>query len=326
MRRWLRAPALHFLLLGGLLFALPPLPGPGETDRPPVVITTASIDGLRTGFESRWSTPPTRAQLEALVGEAIDDEILEAEAKRLALDFGDPGIRHRLVAKMRAVSSDPTPGEEALYRSALDLGLDDDLVIRRHLRQKMRLHLAHDPRAVPPTQEELAAWLERHRDRYAQGPRVSFWHVFVDGADRPAQRAAAIAVEIRSRALPPEEAVALSDAFPLASNWPSSSRDAVARRFGAEFADHVMRVSPGSWSEPVASPYGLHLVWVEKRVGGRLPPLDAVRQQVARALQAEREAERVERGLDRLRKLYEVRVEWPPEVETAETVVAERLP
>ena len=64
-----------------------------------------------------------------------------------------------------------------------------------------------------------------------------------------------------------------------------------------------------TWSAPLASPYGLHLVWVHQHEPERLPSLDAVRETVALALMQERAARNLQTGLARLRDLYEARVE-----------------
>lgn len=316
VRGWLRAPVVHFLLLGGLLFALRGLLPAERAERAAVVVSEQRVGQLAADFARQWGVPPDRQQLGALIEEAIDEDLLELEARRLALDLGDQVIHQRLVQKMRAVAADPAQGEAELIRQARELGLDDDLVIRRHLRQTMRLLLARDP-AGPPSEADLAAWLERHRDRFLQSAAVSFSQVFVSAAaDREglARRAAAVARRLPPRAPTPGEAAALSDPFPLALEGTARSRGDLARTFGPGFADAVMDLAPASWSSPIPSPFGLHLVWVHERIPERLPPLDQVRRQVAQGLAEERAAVNLSRGLAALRGRYEVRVQWPAEV------------
>jgi parvulin-like peptidyl-prolyl isomerase len=60
---------------------------------------------------------------------------------------------------------------------------------------------------------------------------------------------------------------------------------------------------------PVRSSYGLHLVWVDERSPARVPPLAAVRSQVAHRLLAERGEERLRARLRTLRARYEITVE-----------------
>lgn len=354
-RDWYRAPVLHFVALGGLLFGAerawhamhresgrpaafpaqrvqavredlerswgyPPARAEREAEarreRQPIVLSARSLRQIEGTFVEQYGAPPDRAQLAGLVRQAVDEELLEREARRLALDVGDRGIRQRLVGKMRAVSRNPALGEAELYRQALDLGLDDDVAVREHLRLKMRLLLQEDPAGRPPTDAELAACLERNRERFLEPPAVDFTQVFVRAAVDPEhlpERASALAERLRAEHLSPEEGAALSDSFPLAARWDGLDRNGIARRFGDELADAVIALQPGAWSAPIASPFGLHLVWVHARHAAQTPPLASVRGQLVQMVYEERAAARLAAGLDRLRRLYPVRIEWPPE-------------
>jgi parvulin-like peptidyl-prolyl cis-trans isomerase-like protein len=358
-RRWYRAPVVHFVLLGGLLFGAerawhaarrdggppaasaakaarqvredleqrwgyPPTRAEREAEarreRPPIVLSAQRLRQIQEAFVQQYGEPPSRAQLEGLVQQAVDEELLDREARWLALDLGDRGIRQRLVAKMRAVSRDQSLGEAELYRQALDLGLDDDVAVRQHLREKMRLLLQADPAERPPTDAELAACLERHRERFLQPTAVDFTHVFVRAAVDPdtlAERAAEMAERLREEHLSPEEGAELSDSFPLATHWEGLDRNAIARHFGDEFAGAVLALPPGAWSAPIASPFGLHLVWVHARHSERTPPVDSIRGQLVQLVVEERAAARLAAGLDRLRHLYQIRIEWPQKVAAA---------
>jgi parvulin-like peptidyl-prolyl isomerase len=95
------------------------------------------------------------------------------------------------------------------------------------------------------------------------------------------------------------------------------SQATLARQFGDEFSARVLELEPGQWVGPVVSTLGLHLVWVHERIPGAMPPLDLIRPQVARTLAEERAVERVVRGVQRLRSLYDVRVEPPAEMSAA---------
>jgi parvulin-like peptidyl-prolyl isomerase len=45
-----------------------------------------------------------------------------------------------------------------------------------------------------------------------------------------------------------------------------------------------MKLRPGSWSEPIPSDYGHHLVWVHEFQEARVLPLESVQHQVEQAL------------------------------------------
>src|SRR3954468_1296949 len=183
MGRWLCNPILHFIVLGGLLFAVREgwraLDGAGAGGRAPIVISAEKVRRLQADFVRREGVPPTSEQLRALIQEVVDDELLYREARQLRLDFQDRSIRTRLVQKMRAVSVVPAQDEEALYREAVRLGLDDDLVVKRVLRQKMRLLLQQDPQPAALQEQDIRDYLVRHRERFVRPEAVTFSHVFL---------------------------------------------------------------------------------------------------------------------------------------------------
>ena len=276
------------------------------------MISAERIRQLQTDFTRQGGVQPTSAQLQALIQEAVDDELLYREARQLRLDFQDRSIRTRLVQKMRAVSADPSQDEEALYREAVQLGLDDALVIKRVLRQKMRLLLQQDPPPAPLQEQDMRDYLVRHRERFVQPETVTFSHVFLSArvrGDRLDEKARTVLARLRSRSTPLRTIDDLSDPFPLGLQLRFQSRNGIVRYFGADFAEQVFNLQPGTWAGPIASPFGLHLVWVHEKVPEQMPSLDMVWQQVAEEIQQERAAERFANGLQRLRRLYDIRVE-----------------
>lgn len=264
---------------------------------------------MQADFSRRWGTAPTPEALSALIAQAVEDEMLYREARMLALDYEDSSVRRRLVEKMRVVSERPGRSPDALVREARVLGLDDDVVIRRLLIEKMRLLLAQDPTAAPLTETELRDYLERHRERFEQPAEVTFSHVFLSADTHGAHLAEdALTTLARVRSLSPSAALELSDPFLLGLRLHVYSESRVTARFGKSFAEQVFALRPGEWSSPIASPYGLHLVRVEERSAPRLPELAAVRRQVVEGVRTERAAAQLARGIARLRSLYEIRI------------------
>ncbi len=216
MRRWLRNPIVYFMVVGGLLFAFREgwrtLYGVAAGGRAAIVISTERIQQIETDFTRQARVPPTSEQLQALIKDVVDDELLYREARRLQLDFQDRSIRMRLVQKMRAVSTNPAQDEDTLYREALRLGLDDDLVIKRVLRQKMRLLLQEDPQPAELAEQDLRDYLARQRDRFMQPETLSFSHVFLSArvrGDRLDETAKSVLNQLRSRSTPPEAVAGL---------------------------------------------------------------------------------------------------------------------
>ena len=63
---WARAPSLHFLALGALLFAFTARDG-GPAARPPIVISAERVADIRDDYQRTVRTVPTPAELDALI-------------------------------------------------------------------------------------------------------------------------------------------------------------------------------------------------------------------------------------------------------------------
>ena len=88
----------------------------------------------------------------------------------------------------------------------------------------------------------------------------------------------------------------------------TSARD-VDRVFGPGFAQRIESFAPGTWTGPVKSAYGLHLVLVRERVEGSLPKLAAVRPMVEREVLAERRKRQLDTLYEQLLAKYKVVIE-----------------
>jgi len=303
---WLRHPALHFLVLGGVLFAaertLHRQPAPAAA-RAPIVVDAARI---REEFAERSGLLPTPADEAVLVERAIDEELLYREALARGLDRNDRSIRHRLSEKMRFLSPETARSPEEYYQGALALGLDrDDVIVRRMLVEKMRLVIAAAGAAGEPDDAALAAQVAAHPERYAQPARVRLYQVF---AGRTAADADRLLAELRASRATPDDAAARGVPFPLGNRIGPSSERQLARLFGAGFAHATLALPAGAWAGPVASTHGFHVVWVEEREDAEAAALASVRGRAREDLRAGQRPERLREALETLRGHYEVRV------------------
>jgi len=163
------------------------------------------------------------------------------------------------------------------------------------------------------TEEELAAYLAEHAERYRADGRLRFLQVFVRSGPDATERAEAILERLRSE--PDQDIGPLTDPFlhPLA--YPDVRERELVSVYGPEFAALLMQQPVGAWSGPVPSPFGLHLVKVDARVEGALPDLDAVRPEVRRDLMFERTEAADQAYFEGLLAKYTVTVQWPEGME-----------
>ncbi len=316
LRALLRAPAAHFLVLGALLYALVPRGG-APPSRAPIVITAERVAEIREDYERSMRAPPTPAELDALVAREADEEMLYREARLLRLDRGDRAVEWRVIEKMRFLYGDAAGDNAEALRRGLALELDrDDVVVRNALVTKIRLLAKAASRADEPSgaalERELETFLQAHRESYAQAERLRITQIFLSAArhgDSLAGDARAVLERLRASGAGPAAGTRLGDAFAAGNAFSAASPGDLAKVFGERFATAVAALTPGRWSDPIPSPYGLHLVWVDGRETATVPPLDAIRPRVLRAYRAERRTRYLAKMLDQLRAAYAVRVE-----------------
>ena len=288
--------------------AAPPAP---EPPRVPIVLDVLDVEEVRTSWIRRAGSAPSPAELDALIRGAVDEEILFQEALRLGLLQSDPIVKRRLAQNVQFVTGQGEVDWQAV-QDALDLGFGkDDPMIRRRLVQTMERLLRFRARSEAPEDAELEEHLREKADTFRTPTRARFTQVFLDPRKRDADERARVAARVRD--LEPADALALADPFLLPREMGPASESEIGKRFGTTFAQTVIELPAGAWSDPVPSSYGEHVVFVHEVIPATLPPLDAIRARVTSSWLRIREDEEVRKGLDELRSHYEIRVERPVE-------------
>jgi hypothetical protein len=276
LMKLLREPLVHFLLLGAALFLLDatlrPAAAPSATTE--IVVSEARIRSLAQNFRRTWQRPPTQEELDGLV---------QAHVR-----------------------------EEVFYREALALGLDrDDAIIRRRLQQKLEFVADEAVALARPSDEELAKYLQAHADAFRVEPRATFVQVYLD----PRKRAATLDADAKRllRALdaagPNADPADAGDRLMLLEpRYENATQAEIARVFGAPFAAAVVGQPIGTWSGPIRSGYGVHLVRVESVIQGGVPSLADVRPLVEREWTNAKRKALAEAFYEQLRAKYRVTV------------------
>jgi hypothetical protein len=272
LRRLIREPLLHFLLLGLLLFLLYNLVSGqrGGADRR-IVITDAIIASIVQSYQGTWQRPPTPSELKGLIANRVREEILYREGVAMGLDRDDSVIRRRVLQKVDVLT------EESLGQQA-------------------------------PSDAVLAAWLQKNATHYAQPAVLDFEQVLFDPARRGARLRSDVATAL-ARLRAGADPATLGDRSLLPVRTSASPADLVARDFGEDFAAALITLPVGAWQGPVRSGYGVHLVRVTRRIAGRPATLAEVRSSVERDWESERRAQAKEDYYRRLRQDYSVIIE-----------------
>jgi hypothetical protein len=278
MKRILREPLLHFLLMGAAIFAVYSwMPRRLISPRDSIVVTQGQIASMAESFARTWQRPPSPSELDGLIEDRVREEVYS--------------------------------------REALALGLDrDDTIIRRRLRQKMEFISEDVAAEVAPTDAELEAYLEAHPDTFRMPALVSFRHVYLNPEkhrDDLARDAARLLARL-SQADGSTDVSSLGDSFLLDHTFCAVSAREVAGQFGGRFAATLGEIPLGRWQGPIESSYGMHLVLVSERTEDRLPALAEVRDAVRREWANARRVDANAKAYEAMLQGYVVVIERPP--------------
>ncbi|MDS9467910.1 peptidylprolyl isomerase [Paracoccus sp. MBLB3053] len=246
LRQIAREPLFHFLVLGGLIFVawswLAP-PEPAGSGDEVIVIDQSRLDHLQTMWKAQWKRDPAPEDVAAIIDRHLQQEVFYREALQMGLDRDDEIIRTRLAQKMEAVASD--------------------------LSSLMQ----------PATEEKLRAFHAARPDLFTLPQAFAFRQVLYLPSEAGDARIKTTLATLRSGgAVPADRRSKLS--LPL--DWPLTSGQDLNNAFGGGFAKALAKLPVGSWSGPVRSGLGLHLVQVTEIQPERLAPFDEIRDEVAR--------------------------------------------
>ena len=201
LKRWLREPLLHVLLIGATLFVVYYAlnPGAGQLqDSNRIAITADDLAQIRLAWMAQWQRPPTPEEM-----------------------------RNLLDGKIR---------EEVLSREAMALGLDkDDTIVKRRLAQKMEFVMEDASALREPADDELRRWFAQNAQRFATPSLVTFRHLYFSPDLRGAHARDDAMEALRKLAGKTEEAPelqGLSDPFMFQDFYAERSPDQVAGIFG----------------------------------------------------------------------------------------------
>jgi PPIC-type PPIASE domain len=190
--------------------------------------------------------------------------------------------------------------EEALYRMALEMGLDEnDFIIRRRMVQKLSFLLEDlNISQIGFSEGELKTYYDEHADEFSTASKLSFTHVYL-AEDKTGEtsysRARDLLVLLNSKPVVVGEALSHGDDFPLKQSYAHLTPNQTTAVFGRKFSDELFETDiDNRWQGPLQSGFGYHLVYIEDREAGHIAPFDSVRDEVALAWQY-REKQRLNR-------------------------------
>jgi len=286
MRKIVREPLVHFLVVGLGLFVLFDLVASDDAAYDSKVINV-DRDALLTFVQYRSRAFEPRMAAERLDG--MSDEELD----QMIGDY----VR-----------------EEALHREALALGMDkNDYVIKRRMIQSIEFITdGFATAAVDISDEDVQAYYDANRENYYIEPFVTFTHVFFDGERNGRDAAVLLAnaklAELNDQKVIFSDAPRHSDRFPFFLNYVERGPEFVASHFGVPMAQGIFSLEPSdtTWQGPFESEYGLHLVMLTRKAEGRYPGLSEVEASVRDDAEREAIAAQKDKAIQAIVDTYEV--------------------
>jgi hypothetical protein len=276
MKRMVKDPLFHFLLIGAAMFGLYGLlEDESAAGKQNVInVTESDIDQLKAFWQKQWQRPPTREELDNLVEGRIREQVL--------------------------------------YREALALGMEkDDTIVRRRLVQKMDFLVADVSLPKEPDPGALQEYYQSHLDRYREPENLSFTHIYFSidqRGERVEQEARAVLETLKKTGAQSTYPDEYGDRFMLKNTYINRSVDEIARDFGREFADRILKLSEQQWQGPVISGYGMHLVYISDVKASRVHDFQEVKEQVKNDYLFDLRREANSKIYQKFRERYEINV------------------
>ena len=245
-----KEPLMQFLLIGALIFVAAEITADWKDNRHHVIVVDKNIeDHLKNLYNVQFGTDPDAVTFKHMVDDYIRDEVM--------------------------------------YREALRMGLaEQDEIIRRRLVQKMKFLLQDDSDITDPDAAVLNRYYRSHANAFIHPARVSFRHLYFnnDAARIPDARQRAGTALRELLAGHEQEAMKETDKFPLTDHYAGLTRRDTRKLFGdTELVTSLFKIPVGTWSGPVESGYGWHLVLVQERTDKHIKPFAQVKDQVLKA-------------------------------------------
>ncbi len=197
--------------------------------------------------------------------------------------------------------------DEALYREAMSLGLDNnDEILRRRLIQKMEYVAQGFYDELPAIDEaQLKEYFSSNIENYRKAATTSFTHVFIPQGD--SENAQALLESLNRQSVRFEDSGKFGQRYLYHRNYVDRSDDYIRSHFGQEFQQSLFDLSARNvWQGPLSSLQGSHLVLIKNLAASRLPTLKEVAPAVLADLQREQQQAMQREAVAKIVNKYQV--------------------
>ncbi len=270
MKKILKEPLFHFLLIGAFLFLLFDVVNTSETDSKDIIIDQSDIEQLVNTWEMQWKRKPTIEELSNLLQSNIKQEVFYLEALNMNLDHNDEIIKRRLSQKMEFLSND----------------------------------LAS---MTKPSDTELKEYFDEHEEKYLTPYVYSFYQIpfTLDSSGKDYFKKAESVLKNNQDATF-EVMKAKADRFIFPNEYVNTTSDRLAKQLGSDFSNALETVATNVWVGPMDSGFGTHLVFITTKEVPKKPEFESVRNEIERDFAYDKEKQVNQAVYDQMKKGYRI--------------------
>lgn len=270
IKRFLKEPLFHFLLIGFALFLLYDVKQGQESIEPNQILVSAKqTQQLVARFKLTKLRPPSKQEQQALIEDYVRDEVFYREAIAMGLDQNDPQLRKQMRMKLEYFLEE----------------LSTDTL----------------------TDEFLRNYLKQHPEKFQTDAQYTFQQLYINPDNHPTPLAEAN--DILYRLKNGEDPNTLGDRTLLEPHFLSFTSREIENYFGNEFSTQINQLNTQEWSGPISSSYGLHLIKIDNKLESYLPEFSDIRKDIEREYTVQRRSEQKDQAYQLMRSRYQVVVE-----------------
>jgi len=275
-------------------------------------ITTFQVDSfIRANVRGADPATVSAEDRKKVLDMLINDLIVDLESSKLGVGASNEEVN----AYIEQIKKQNSLDDEKLAAALQQQGLTPEtykIQVKKEI-QRSQL-LARNVRSqVNVTPEDVQKFYDEHKNQFSEADAVTVRHIFFAIPQEGGQPAMQALGEKAKRAYgrlqggEPFENVARS-----MSEGPDASQGGLLGtlkkgEMRPELEQIAFSLREGQYSQPVQSPYGLHILYVEERKAGTAVPLETVQEQIKERLYAQAVEQRFQQWVtDDLRKGHAV--------------------
>ncbi len=261
---------MHFMFLGFLIFAYYYFNTSDTESENTIVIDNTEYNYLLDLWKNQWQREPNEQEIKAFLDQYLRQEVFYKEALAMNLDHNDIIVKRRLAQKMEAVSNDL------------------------------------NAMITPPTDTDLKAFYESHKELFQLPPVYSFQQVlFLNDEPHVKSEIENTKQNLNSgKEIPTSRKSKLS----IPNEWNNSDPITIYKTFGDYFTTVLDSLPTKEWVGPIPSGFGQHLVYIVKKDSSRPANFDTIKSAVEKEYEYQSELKMQDKVYQDLLKKYQVNI------------------